>query len=131
MARASHGCKYRVGGAVLNLTSPEQHDTLDSALPGELGSELRCKVRQQTLREEDAAAIAAGQVARCILPIVPVMRDGGEVGIIEEWKRCAAAEPEGRRRSDYAGLALVFAELARVRDAWRRGLEGWNVLQSE
>jgi hypothetical protein len=129
------GRKYRVGGTVLNLTGPEQQDTLDAALPSELGAEFRFKVRQRTLREEDAAAtvaaIAAGQVARCILPFVPLMRGGAEAGIIEEWKRWATAEPEGPRRSDYAGLALVFAELVRVRDAWRRGLEGWNVLQSQ
>src|SRR5262249_17534195 len=64
-------------------------------------------------------------------PLIPLMRGGGEIGTIEEWKRCAAAEPEGPRRSDYAGLALVFAELAGVGGVRRAALEGWNVLQSQ
>jgi hypothetical protein len=127
--------KYRVGGAVLNLTGPEQQFALDEALPRELGAELRFQVCQRTLRDEDAAAtlaaILAGLVARCILPLIPLMRGGAEIGNIEEWKRCAAAEPEGPRRSDYAGLALVFAELAGVGGVWRAALEGWNVLQSQ
>jgi heavy metal translocating P-type ATPase len=81
--------------AVLHLTGPEQQDTLDMALPADLGAEFRFKVRQRALRGEDAAAtvaaVAAGQRARCILPFVPLMRGGAEAGIIEEWKRCAAA----------------------------------------
>ena len=35
-----------------------------------------------------------------------------------------------RRRADYGGLALVFAELSDCRQAWKEALEGWNVEQS-
>ena len=31
---------------------------------------------------------------------------------------------------DYAGLALVFAELTDCRPVWKQALEGWNVEQS-
>jgi len=55
---------------------------------------------------------------------------GGQPAIIERWKELAQAEPEARRRADYAGLALVFAELADCRPAWQQALEGWNVEQS-
>jgi hypothetical protein len=127
--------KYRIAGAVLNLTGAVQENVLHMALAGESGVELRLQIIQRTLREEDAAAtlagVAAGQLARCILPWVPLMRGGGEPGIIEMWKRCAVGEPESRLRSDYAGLALVFAELARVKSEWLAGLEGWNMLESQ
>ena len=127
--------KYRVGGAVLNLTGPEQQKELLMVVADGEEAELRIKIIQRTLSNQDAtatiAAVAAGQLARCVLPWVPLMRGAGEPGIIEEWKRCAAAEPESRRRSDYGGLALVFAELADVQTAWHRALEGWNMLESK
>jgi hypothetical protein len=59
------------------------------------------------------------------------MRGGDNRDIIEEWKRLAQAEPDDRLRSDYAGLALVFADLARCRAVWKKALEGWNVQVSQ
>ena len=59
------------------------------------------------------------------------MRGGGEPSIIEQWKELATAEPDGRRRADYGGLALVFAELTGCRPQWKEALEGWNVEQSQ
>jgi hypothetical protein len=43
----------------------------------------------------------------------------------------ALAEPDVRRRADYGGLALVFAELSDCRPPWKQALEGWNVEQSQ
>ena len=43
----------------------------------------------------------------------------------------AEAAPDARRRADYGGLALVFAELAGCRPPWKSALEGWNVQQSQ
>jgi hypothetical protein len=51
--------------------------------------------------------------------------------MIAEWKSLGQAEPDARRRSDYGGLALVFAELTDFRPLWKRELEGWNVEQSQ
>src|SRR5437016_12304960 len=59
-----------------------------------------------------------------------LMHGGAERRIMEQWKDLAQAEPEARRRADYAGLALVFAELTDCRPAWKQALEGWNVEQS-
>jgi hypothetical protein len=127
--------KYRVAGAVLNLTGPVQQNVLHLVLPGGGGAELRLQILQRTLREEDAAttvaAVAAGQLARCVLPWIPLMRGGAAAGIIEEWKRCAAAEPDNRRLSDYGGLALVFAELSGAHQQWHEALKGWNMRQSQ
>src|SRR5262249_22124169 len=92
-------------------------------------------VGERNLRDEDAAAtlagIAVGHIARCLLPFIPLMRGGAEPGIIAEWKTLAQAEPDPRRRSDYGGLALVFAGLTDCRPLWKRALQGWNVEQSQ
>jgi hypothetical protein len=77
------------------------------------------------------ARIGAGELSRGVLPWIVLMQGGGEVSIIEEWKRLASGEPEARKRSDYAGLALVFAELAGCRPAWETALEGWNMVESQ
>ena len=59
------------------------------------------------------------------------MRGGSLPGIITEWKRLAGQEPDGPLRSTYAGLTLVFAEAAGGLVGWQKGLEGWNVLESQ
>jgi hypothetical protein len=91
-------------------------------------------VVERNLRDEDAAdtlgRTAEGRVARCILPFIPLMRGGADAGIIEQWKEIAQADPDARKRADYAGLALVFAELTDCQPIWKRALEGWNVEQS-
>jgi hypothetical protein len=103
--------------------------------PPDLTAALRFQVLFRTFPEENAAAtveaIAQGRLAGCILPWVPLMHGGAEPAVIEAWKQLAAAEPESRLRSDYAGLALVFAELTPHRAEWKRALEGWNVRESQ
>lgn len=127
--------KYAVVGALLNLTGPVQSDTLEMTLPGRLGVGLRLQVARRTMRAEDATGtlqgIAAGTVARCLLPWIPLMRSGAESSMIEEWKRLADAEPQSRWRVDYGALALVFADLANCRQVWRQALEGWNMRESQ
>jgi hypothetical protein len=95
---------------------------------------LRLEPIERNLTDEDAsatlAAMTAGQLSLVLLPFIPLMRGGEETGIIERWKQVAQTEPDSRRRSDYAGLTLVFAELARAPHLWRKALEGWNVRQS-
>src|SRR5262249_10807923 len=122
------------GAVVLNLTGPAQTGTLEMRLPGEnIGVGLNVRIR--ALRDDRAAetltGIAEGRLARCILPWVPLMHGGGGADIIEEWKRVAAGETDERLRADYAGLALVFAELTTGRQQWKQALEGWDVRQSQ
>ena len=66
-----------------------------------------------------------------MLPFIPLMQGGGESGIIAKWLDLAGAEPDARRRGDYGGLALVFAEAAGCSDAWKIALKEWNVIQSK
>jgi hypothetical protein len=127
--------KYHVISVVLNFTGPEQPREFDTRDPDLDGAGIHLRVFQVTMREQDAgetlARIAADPTLRAVLPFVPLMRRGDEAGIIEEWKRLAQAEPDQRRRSDYAGLALVFAELTNRRPLWAQALEGWNVKTSQ
>jgi hypothetical protein len=129
------GGKYHVVSLLLNLTGPVQPAELDLREIELDGDGLHLRVTQGTLREEDAATtlarIAAGEWARCVLPWLPLMRGGEDRGIIEEWKKLAQAEPDDRRRSDYAGLTLVFADLTGCRAVWKEALEGWNVQVSQ
>jgi hypothetical protein len=127
--------KYLVGGVLLNLTGPRQPDGLAMALPGMAEFGLGGRVVRLALREEEAAGtlarIASGELSRCVLPWVPLMRAGGEPAIIEGWKRLADLEPDPQVRLQYAGDALVFAELPGVWEEWKRALEGWNVRESQ
>lgn len=126
--------KYLVAGLVLNLTGPRQVDSLAMPVPGMGEFGLGGRAVRLALREEDAAAtlarIASGELSKCVLPWVALMRGSGEPGIMEEWKRLADLEPEVRVRLDYASDALVFAELPGVWREWKQALEGWNVRES-
>jgi hypothetical protein len=127
--------KFRVGGVLLNLTGPPQPDALTMPLPGMAEFGLVGRVVRRALREEDApgtlARVASGELSRSVLPWVALMRGGGELAVIEEWKRLADLEPDPRVRLEYAVDALLFAELSRVRMEWKQALEGWNVLVSQ
>jgi hypothetical protein len=126
--------KYDVIGVLVNLTDKEQADPWESRPPdcGGLGQQI--KVGVLTLGREDAgrtlASVAAGTVSRAMLPWVLLMAGGGEVATVAEWKRVAEGEPDARKRVDYGGLAVVFAELVGCQDVWKKGLEGWNVRRS-
>lgn len=125
---------FQVAGTLVNLTGAEQNNTLAMTLPGQpdIGIWLTLKVR--TLRDEDAAAlldaIAQGTQARCLLPWIPLMRGGGEPGIIIRWTEIAAAEPDEKMRSDFGVLAKTFARLKDYADAWHQALKEWNMIES-
>ena len=58
------------------------------------------------------------------------MTGADDVGIIDRWKRAAEAEPDVRHRSDYGGLAKVFADVADRKPLWASQLKEWNVKRS-
>lgn len=126
------GDRYRIGACVVNLTGAGQ-TSLDMRL-GATGVGTGLWVGERNLSQEDAAltlaAIAATALTRALLPFVPLMQGGADPAIMQEWIRVASAEPDARRRGDYGGLALVFADAVGRRPAWRQALGGWNVVQS-
>ncbi len=129
---AERGSRYCVGAVVVNLTgvgTASRHFHWDAA-----GMTTRLGVVERNLERESAddllGRIGTGERSRCLLPWIPLMTGGGEEGIVERWKREAEAEPDDRRRSEFAGLAKVFAEAARRKDLWVESLRGWNVKQS-
>lgn len=132
--RPPGGGRYQVAAAVVNLTGSWQTASRDLQLPG-TDARTCLQVVERNLARDDAAttlaAIAGSNLTGCVLPFVPLMQGGGEAGTIETWKRLAAAEPDERRRGDYGGLALVFAEAAGNLPAWREALKGWNMRQSQ
>jgi hypothetical protein len=127
------GERFQVGGVVVNLTG-QGATSRDMQLAGTairtcLGVE---EANLATWGAADTLAeIAAGRTSRGVLPWIPLLQGGGESAIIERWKELAQAEPDSRRRAEYAGLALVFAEAASVREAWKQALQGWNMRQSQ
>src|SRR5262249_57093899 len=77
------------------------------------------------------ACVGVGELSRCVLPWIALMRGAGAAAIIGEWKRLADLEPDPRVRLEYAADALMFAELPGVWTEWRQALEGWNVRVSQ
>jgi hypothetical protein len=130
---AERGDRFQVGGVVVNLTgtgkSSRQMHWPKAGLLTQLG------VVERNLADLDAdlllADVAAGRAPALTLPLVPVMKGGGHSGIIAAWLKQASAEPDARRRAEYGGLALVFAEAARRLGLWKKALRGWNVKQSK
>lgn len=126
--------KYLVALAVINLTGPPPHSKLDMVLPGSTGVSFHCQARGLTFAQVEAeqtlADIRAGQTARCLLSWIPLMRGGDRPEVITIWKELADLEAESQRRTTYAGLALVFADLAGCVSVWKQGLEGWNMRKS-
>ncbi|HKI38298.1 MAG TPA: hypothetical protein VKA46_40995 [Gemmataceae bacterium] len=123
-----------VGCVLINLTGERPEGGLALAVAGTpLG--LGVKPLVMNLCREEARQtltdIAASHVGLSILPWVPLMAGGGEPALIEEWKQVALREPDAGRRATYRDMALVFAELTRELINWQRGLEGWEMKESQ
>jgi hypothetical protein len=127
------GERFAVGAVVVNLTGRGR--TSRNMSLRQTGVRTNLEVGERNLCDEDAAAlldaIAAGRASRCLLPWIPLMRGGEEPGIIQRWIELASQETDSRRRGDYGGLALVFAEAAKRLPIWKDALKGWNVIESQ
>jgi hypothetical protein len=123
-----------VGCALVNLTGARPEGGLTLVVPGTpLG--LGVKPLVMNLGREDGrqtlADIAAGRVGLSILPWVPLRAGGGEPDLVEAWKQVAMREPDPQRRARYRDMALVFAEWTRELVNGQRGLEGWEMKESQ
>ncbi len=127
------GRRFQIAAAIVHLTG-EGHASRDMRLAG-FGMRTCLDIVERDMAREDAAAtlerITAGTVARCLLPWIPLMRGGGEVGNIDRWKELALVESDGQRRGEYGGLARVFAEATEHSALWNEALRGWNMRDSQ
>ena len=130
---AERGSRFHLGAVVVNLTGTGLASRRMEWLAAGFLTHIR--VVERNLAGENAddllGRIEAGAVSRALLQWVPLMAGGGRGAVIGRWKRLAADEPDARARSDYAGLARVFAGKAKRQAAWDKALEGWNVTESK
>jgi hypothetical protein len=96
---------------------------------------LLARYRVRTLASESAEALLAQTQAdeqlRPMLVWCPLMEGADTVEFVGRWRTEMEQETDDRLRGDVVGLALVFAELCRRDQLWRRGLEGMNVERSQ
>ncbi len=127
-----HPGSYRVTSAIVHLTGQPTTSMIDARL-GKFGTFHRPIPWDVSA---DAARTALDRVARdqlswAILFWVPLMRGGERVGIATRWRSLVGEKVADRtRRSDLAGIALVFAELAGRYLLWERILGGWEMTES-
>jgi hypothetical protein len=126
------GSRFNVGAAVLNLTgagnASREMRLAGTPVATHLSAAERNLARESA--DDTVSRIESGGLGRAVLPWVPLMAGGGEETITQRWKRVAEQEPSDRRRAEYGGLALVFAEAADRREQWELALKGWNVRES-
>lgn len=126
--------KYKVLTALVYLMGRCPDDVLDMTLPGGFGTRHAPLVWNVG---EDAAAttleaVAGGQLSWGMLFWVPLMIAGKDAAVIARWKEVVAqVVPDRRTRGNLAGIALVFAELMGRRVEWNRGLEGFEMTESQ
>jgi hypothetical protein len=129
---AERGSRFHLGAVVVNLTGTGT-TARDMDWPA-VGLRTQLLVVERNLATEPASAlldaIESGARGRALLPWVPLMSGGGTADTVQRWKALASAEPNYRRRGEYGGLALVFAEKGKCRELWDKELEGWNVEES-
>jgi hypothetical protein len=127
------GDRFHLGAIVVNLTG--RGKTSRVMKWPEAGLETSLQIVERDLETFVAAAVLQdiedGKAPGVVLPWIPLMQGGGESGIIEKWKELAGREADARRRGDYAGLALVFADAAGRMGIWKTALEGWNMRESQ
>jgi hypothetical protein len=126
--------KYKVLTALVYLTSRCLDEVLDMTLPGGFGTRHAPLIWNAG---EDAAAttveaVAGGGLSWGMLFWVPLMAGGKDADVISRWKEIVAqVVPDRRTRGNLAGIALVFAELMGRRAEWSRGLEGFEMTESQ
>jgi hypothetical protein len=77
-------------------------------------------------------AVANGQLSWGMLFWVALMAEGQQDAVIARWREVVEQVVLDRRtRGNLAGIALVLAELVGRRIEWKRGLEGFEMTESQ
>jgi hypothetical protein len=129
---AERGSRFNLGAVVINLTgkgyASRRMEWPSAGLTTHLGVTERNMAHENA--DELLNGIESGNYSRGLLPWLPLMTGGDDQGIIDRWKSNALTEPNSRMRSEYGGLALIFADAAERRNVWTQALKGWNVKES-
>jgi hypothetical protein len=126
--------KYAVLAALVYLVGECPSGLLDMTVEGGFGTRHAALVWDVAKDSAGAAldAVSSGQESWPLLFWVALMAGAEEDAIVSRWKEVVAATvPDRQARSNLAGIALVFAELAGRFLAWERGLEGWDMTESQ
>jgi hypothetical protein len=126
--------KYRVMAALVYLCGRCPEDMLDFTLPD--GTGTRHAPLIWNIEDDDAAqileAVAAEVLSWAMLFWVPLMAGGTNDKVIARWKEVVLATvADPVMRGNLAGIAVVFAELAGNVPAWKRGVEGLGMTESQ
>lgn len=126
--------RYRVAALVLFLSGTMRELKIDMWMAGEeigLVGVMKSIELSTMSAAETLARIARGELGRGILFWIALMSGAGDAGVVAEWLRLASEEPDADRRSEYGGIALIFANWAGHGTIWQKALEGWNVEKIE
>jgi hypothetical protein len=135
---ARHGAdrqgKYRVLTALVYLQGRCPSAVLGMTLPGNFGTHHAPLV--WNVGEDSAPvtleAVASGSLSWGLLFWVPLQAEGQQEAVLARWREVVAGVvPERRTRGNLIGIALVFAELVGRRAEWQRGLEGFEMTESQ
>jgi hypothetical protein len=126
------GSRFFVGAAVVNLTGRGNCSQQMHWPEAKLTTNMVAVERNLEFESADEIlkGVESGLWPRSQLAFAPLMIGGGESGIIERWVALAGAEPNIKYRSDYAGLALIFADRVGRKAIWNDKLKGWNMTES-
>ena len=136
--RVRHGesrkekCKVVTAFVYLKGVCPDR--VLDMTVPGGFG--IRHAPLIWNVREDQASTsieeVASGRISWGMLFWTTLMHDGEDSAVIARWKEVVVqVVPDHAMRGNLASIALVFAELVGRRDAWKQGLEGLEMTESE
>jgi hypothetical protein len=117
---------------VLNLSGKQKRPGAEWAF-GSYGTRLQPLVVD--VARQDAGAtlerLERGELGLTVLPLLALLKGGGERAFIERWKRVVEGEPEEARRLSWRDWAPIMAELTRKQMNWTRAMEGWMARESK
>ncbi len=130
------GSRYRLGAVVVNLTGTPASIPASAfyTWPGQPEMVCGLKAPERYLAMESAEllleAIRSGEYDRALLPWLPLMKGGSEPAVIAGSLGLAREVADERWRADFGYDTLVFAEKSADPAAWRKALEGWEMVKS-
>ena len=115
------------GGAAA-AAPPAAEPTTTPAAPAAKAPGVSCQFFIKNVRKESATKtldrIERGELGLCILVWLPLMEGADNKEIVRRWRALAMQQTDLVLRSNYASLALVFAEMA---GASSSGKPNWRV----